>query len=50
MQGEIVKEALVNLAEATGLYLEEFPMIITSRSLRQPSKFSDILLKLLVFL
>ena len=32
-QGETVEEALTNLAEATELYLEEFPMTITSRSL-----------------
>ena len=32
-QGETVEEALANLAEATELYLEEFPMIITSRAL-----------------
>uniref|UniRef100_UPI00405748A9 type II toxin-antitoxin system HicB family antitoxin n=1 Tax=Candidatus Electronema sp. TaxID=2698783 RepID=UPI00405748A9 len=30
-QGETVEEALVNLREATELYLEEFPAIITSR-------------------
>ncbi|MEQ1777184.1 MAG: type II toxin-antitoxin system HicB family antitoxin [Nitrosomonas sp.] len=32
-QGETVEEALVNLAEATELYLEEFPMTISTRSL-----------------
>lgn len=32
-QGETVEEALANLAEATELYLEEFPMIISTRSL-----------------
>ena len=32
-QGETVEEALSNLAEATELYLKEFPMTITSRSL-----------------
>ncbi len=32
-QGETVEEALVNLAEATQLYLEEFPMTISTRSL-----------------
>ena len=32
-QGETVEEALANLAEATELYLEEFPMTITSRAL-----------------
>ncbi len=32
-QGETVEEALTNLAEATELYLEEFPMTITFRSL-----------------
>ena len=31
-QGETVEEALANLAEATELYLEEFPMTITSCS------------------
>lgn len=29
-QGETVKEALTNLTEATGLYLEEFPMTTAS--------------------
>jgi len=33
MQGETVEEALANLAEATGLYLEEFPLTVTSRAL-----------------
>lgn len=33
MQGETVEETLANLAEATELYLEEFPMTITSRAL-----------------
>nr|VFJ68892.1 MAG: Predicted nuclease of the RNAse H fold, HicB family [Candidatus Kentron sp. FW] len=32
-QGETVEEALVNLREATGLYLEEFPPHITSHPL-----------------
>lgn len=32
-QGETVEEALANLTEATELYLEEFPMNVTSRSL-----------------
>lgn len=32
-QGETVEEALLNLAEATELYLEEFPMTISTRSL-----------------
>lgn len=32
-QGETVEEALANLTEATELYLEEFPMNFTSRSL-----------------
>ncbi len=32
-QGDTVEEALANLTEATELYLEEFPMSITSRSL-----------------
>ena len=32
-QGESVEEALANLQEATGLYLEEFPMTIKQRSL-----------------
>ncbi len=32
-QGETVEEALSNLREATELYLEEFPMTVTGRSL-----------------
>jgi len=32
-QGETVEEALVNLREATELYLEEFPLYVTSRPL-----------------
>ena len=32
-QGETIEEALANLREATELYLEEFPMTITSRPL-----------------
>ena len=32
-QGETVEEALANLREATELYLEEFPLIVTGRSL-----------------
>ena len=32
-QGETVEEAMANLAEATELYLEEFPMTISTRSL-----------------
>ena len=32
-QGETVEEALANLREATELYLEEFPLHTTSRSL-----------------
>ena len=32
-QGETVEEDLANLAEATELYLEEFPMTISTRSL-----------------
>jgi predicted RNase H-like HicB family nuclease len=32
-QGETVEEALLNLQEATDLFLEEFPMHITGRSL-----------------
>jgi len=32
-QGETVEEALVNLREATGLYLEEFPLHTVSRPL-----------------
>jgi len=32
-QGETVEEALVNLREATQLYLEEFPLTVTGRSL-----------------
>ncbi|SDW58855.1 type II toxin-antitoxin system HicB family antitoxin [Nitrosomonas communis] len=32
-QGETVKEALANLREATELYLEEFPLIVSGRPL-----------------
>jgi predicted RNase H-like HicB family nuclease len=32
-QGETIEEALANLREATELYLEEFPITITHRSL-----------------
>ena len=32
-QGETVEEALSNLREATELYLEEFPLTVTGRSL-----------------
>jgi predicted RNase H-like HicB family nuclease len=32
-QGETVEEALANLREATELFLEEFPLNITSRPL-----------------
>jgi predicted RNase H-like HicB family nuclease len=32
-QGESVEEALANLREATELYLEEFPLTVTGRSL-----------------
>jgi len=32
-QGESVEEALLNLREATELYLEEFPLSIVGRSL-----------------
>ena len=32
-QGETVEEALLNLQEATDLFLEEFPVHITGRSL-----------------
>ena len=32
-QGETVEEALANLTEATELYLEEFPLTISTRSL-----------------
>ncbi|MBS3964574.1 MAG: type II toxin-antitoxin system HicB family antitoxin [Methylomonas sp.] len=32
-QGESIEEALANLQEATELYLEEFPLILTGRSL-----------------
>jgi predicted RNase H-like HicB family nuclease len=32
-QGETVEEALANLHEATELFLEEFPLSITSRPL-----------------
>jgi len=32
-QGETIDEALANLREATGLYLEEFPTAVTSPAL-----------------
>jgi len=32
-QGETLEEALANLREATELYLEEFPLAVTGRSL-----------------
>jgi predicted RNase H-like HicB family nuclease len=32
-QGENIEEALANLREATELYLEEFPLTVTGRSL-----------------
>jgi predicted RNase H-like HicB family nuclease len=32
-KGETVEEALANLGEATGLYLEEFPLSINGRPL-----------------
>ena len=32
-QGETIDEALANLKEATGLYLEEFPILPSGRSL-----------------
>jgi len=32
-QGESIEEALFNLKEATGLYLEEFPLTVTGRAL-----------------
>jgi predicted RNase H-like HicB family nuclease len=32
-QGETVEEALANLREATELYLEEFPIVVTGRAL-----------------
>ncbi len=32
-QGETVEEALANLREATELYLEEFPLVLTGRPL-----------------
>lgn len=32
-QGETVEEALANLREATQIYLEEFPLTISGRSL-----------------
>ncbi|MCX7099679.1 MAG: type II toxin-antitoxin system HicB family antitoxin [Methylococcales bacterium] len=32
-QGETIEEALANLKEATELYLEEFPLFISGRSL-----------------
>jgi predicted RNase H-like HicB family nuclease len=32
-QGESIEEALANLQEATELYLEEFPLTVSGRSL-----------------
>lgn len=32
-QGETVEEALANLREATELYLEEFPLVVSGRPL-----------------
>jgi len=32
-QGETIEEALANLREATELYLEEFPLIVSGRPL-----------------
>ncbi len=32
-QGDSIEEALANLQEATELYLEEFPLILSGRSL-----------------
>ena len=32
-QGESIEEALANLQEATALYLEEFPLVVSGRSL-----------------
>jgi predicted RNase H-like HicB family nuclease len=32
-QGETVEEALANLREATELYLEEFPLVVTGQPL-----------------
>ncbi len=32
-QGESIEEALTNLQEATELYLEEFPLTVSGRSL-----------------
>lgn len=32
-QGETIEEAITNLQEATGLYLEEFPLTVIGRSL-----------------
>jgi predicted RNase H-like HicB family nuclease len=32
-QGESIEEAIANLQEATELYLEEFPLTVTGRSL-----------------
>ncbi len=36
-QGESIEEALLNLQEATELYLEEFPLTISGRSLLMPN-------------
>lgn len=40
-QGETIEEALNNLREATELYLEEFPMELTGRSLLTSFELSN---------
>lgn len=40
-QGESVEEALFNLREATELYLEEFPLVVTGRALLTSFQVSD---------
>ncbi|MDO9310172.1 MAG: type II toxin-antitoxin system HicB family antitoxin [Nitrosomonas sp.] len=41
-QGETVEEALANLAEATELYLEEFPMTTVSCSMLTTPRFLEM--------
>ncbi|CAA9892856.1 Predicted nuclease of the RNAse H fold, HicB family [Candidatus Methylobacter favarea] len=40
-QGETVEEALINLREATELYLEEFPLTIVGRPLLTSFQVSE---------
>jgi len=40
-QGETVEDALANLREATELYLEEFPLVVTARPLVTTFQVAD---------